>query len=290
MALTARSCAPPPPPPPRVQGVPQGPGRGIIPRAIEDVFAAIQAGDVGAERARFLVRASYLQIYNEVRGQSAGVHRSGADGALRALRCNTPPTPLRCAQTISDLLKPEGGPPLVVREDRQRGVRVEGLSEWVVRSPAEVYHLMQVGGRSTWGGARLGSTRHACRRSTTPSSSRSSCGPRAAPPHTLTPQCGAAVRTTGATKLNEISSRSHAIFQLIVEKSTAAPAAAAGYAAAALVASGGSGIFDSRELQRVWRDINAAAAHNSFVRERAGGMYGRAILGLPPSKFDRIGQ
>ena len=101
MALTARSCAPPLPLPPRVQGVPQGPGRGIIPRAIEDVFAAIQAGDVGAERARFLVRASYLQIYNEVRGQSAGVHRSGADGALRALRCNTPPTPLRCAQTAA---------------------------------------------------------------------------------------------------------------------------------------------------------------------------------------------
>lgn len=33
---------------------------------------------------------------------------------------------------------------------------------------------------------------------------------------------GAAVRATGATKLNEISSRSHAIFMLIVEKSTPA--------------------------------------------------------------------
>ncbi len=37
---------------------------------------------------------------------------------------------------------------------------------------------------------------------------------------------GAAVRATGATKLNEISSRSHAIFMLIVEKSTLVEAAA----------------------------------------------------------------
>jgi len=38
-------------------------------------------------------------------------------------------------QVISDLLKPESVN-LVVREDRRRGVHVEGLSEWVVRSPA----------------------------------------------------------------------------------------------------------------------------------------------------------
>ena len=52
---------------------------------------------------RFLVRASYLQIYNEV---------------------------------LSDLLKP-GRNGLAIREDRKKGLRAEGLSEWVVRSPAE---------------------------------------------------------------------------------------------------------------------------------------------------------
>jgi kinesin family protein 3/17 len=119
------------------------------------------------------VRASYLQIYNEV---------------------------------ISDLLKPEKTN-LVIREDRKRGVFVDGervqamlcgvwswlrdgrkgieegvvfclsytgLSEWVVRSPAEVYSLMER---------------------------------------------GASMRTTGATKMNEISSRSHAVFIVIVENS-----------------------------------------------------------------------
>lgn len=61
--------------------------------------------------SKYLVRASYLQIYNEV---------------------------------ISDMLKPERTN-LIIREDRRRGVFVEGLSEWVVRSPGEVYMLMQRG-------------------------------------------------------------------------------------------------------------------------------------------------
>lgn len=118
-----------------------GAQRGIVPRAIEDLFEGIaRVGDGGAgDGSRFLVRASYLQIYNEA---------------------------------ITDLLKP-GGRSLAVREARTRGVHVDGLSEWVVRTPAEVYTLM----------AR-----------------------------------GAAARTTGSTKLNEMSSRSHAIFQLIVER------------------------------------------------------------------------
>ena len=32
-----------------------------------------------------------------------------------------------------------------IREDKKRGVFVEGLSEWAVRSPNEVYALMQKG-------------------------------------------------------------------------------------------------------------------------------------------------
>jgi hypothetical protein len=37
--------------------------RGIIPRAIEQIFGHIQRN--ASPRMRFLVRASYLQIYNE---------------------------------------------------------------------------------------------------------------------------------------------------------------------------------------------------------------------------------
>ena len=112
--------------------------RGIIPRAIEQIFGHIQRN--ASPKMRFLVRASYLQIYNE---------------------------------TISDLLKPERCN-LTIREDKKRGVYVDGLSEWVVRSPAEIYGLMEQGG---------------------------------------------AVRATGETKMNEVSSRSHAVFIVIAEQS-----------------------------------------------------------------------
>ena len=112
--------------------------RGIIPRAIEQIFIHIEANV--SSRNRFLVRASYLQIYNE---------------------------------SISDLLKPERNN-LSIREDKKRGVFVEGLSEWVVRTPAEIYGLMERGG---------------------------------------------AMRATGSTKMNEISSRSHAVFIIIAEQS-----------------------------------------------------------------------
>lgn len=88
-----------------------------------------------------MVRASYLQIYNEI---------------------------------ISDLLKSDRSN-LQIREDRRKGVFVEGLSEWAVRSPYEIYSLMQKGTNS---------------------------------------------RVTASNKLNDSSSRSHAVFIIIVEQMT----------------------------------------------------------------------
>lgn len=90
----------------------------------------------------FMVRASYLQIYNEV---------------------------------ISDLLKVDRTR-LKIVEDRKKGVTVEGLSEWAVRSPNEIYSLMQRGALS---------------------------------------------RATATTKMNDMSSRSHAVFLIIVEQMVA---------------------------------------------------------------------
>ena len=112
------------------------PQRGIVPRASEEIFRFIESSQ--SANATFMVRASYLQIYNEY---------------------------------ISDLLKPERGI-LQIREEKRRGVFVEGLSEWAVRSPADICSLMQK---------------------------------------------GETTRATASTKMNDVSSRSHAVFIIIVE-------------------------------------------------------------------------
>lgn len=120
-----------------MEGFTNNENRGIIPRATEEIFSYIHSLR-NNRNVKFLVRASYLQIYNEV---------------------------------ISDLLKPLNKQ-LSVRHTRQRGVYIEGLSEWVVRSPDDVYGLMER---------------------------------------------GCSLRATGSTKMSELSSRSHAMFIIIVE-------------------------------------------------------------------------
>ena len=63
---------------------------------------------------------------------------------------------------------------LAIREDK-KGVFVEGLSEWAVRNPRDIYQLMKDGMRN---------------------------------------------RATAATRMNDVSSRSHAVFIIIVEQMT----------------------------------------------------------------------
>lgn len=55
-------------------------------------------------------------------------------------------------------------------------------------------------------------------------------------------------------------------------------------------AAGGTGIYNSSELQRVWRDTNSAAQHFAFTWDSAMTNYGRTALGLPPSKFGPKGR
>ena len=88
------------------------PGRGIIPRTIEDIFKYIENNT--NSNTTFIIRATYLQIYNE---------------------------------SISDLLKPEKKN-LSIRESKQKGLYVESLSEWAVRSPNDIYALLERGSQS----------------------------------------------------------------------------------------------------------------------------------------------
>ncbi|OXC76730.1 acyl-CoA dehydrogenase family protein [Caballeronia sordidicola] len=50
--------------------------------------------------------------------------------------------------------------------------------------------------------------------------------------------------------------------------------------------SGGSGIYETSDLQRIWRDVNAAASHFAFNWDSAAVSYGRALLGLSPNSID----
>ena len=61
-----------------------------------------------------MVRASYIQIYNEV---------------------------------ISDLLRNDKTN-LQIREDTRKGVYIEGVSEWAVVRPQEILELMKIGAKS----------------------------------------------------------------------------------------------------------------------------------------------
>ena len=113
--------------------------RGIIPRTIESIFSYIESNS--NKDTKFIIRAAYLQIYNEM---------------------------------ISDLLKPNNtNKNLNIREDKQKGLYVDNLSEWAVRGPSDIYTLLER---------------------------------------------GASFREVSNTYMNDVSSRSHAVFMITVEQ------------------------------------------------------------------------
>ncbi|XP_042308067.1 kinesin-like protein KIF17 isoform X3 [Sceloporus undulatus] len=82
--------------------------KGIIPRAFEHLFESVQC----AENTKFLVRASYLEIYNE---------------------------------DIRDLLGSNTKQKLELKEHPEKGVYVKGLSLHTVHSIAQCEHIMETG-------------------------------------------------------------------------------------------------------------------------------------------------
>ncbi|XP_054938834.1 kinesin-like protein KIF17 [Physeter macrocephalus] len=92
-----------------MQGLPDPPcQRGIIPRAFEHVFESVQC----AENTKFLVRASYLEIYNE---------------------------------DVRDLLGTDTKQKLELKEHPEKGVYVKGLSMHTVHSVAQCERVMEMG-------------------------------------------------------------------------------------------------------------------------------------------------
>ncbi|XP_036995960.2 kinesin-like protein KIF17 [Artibeus jamaicensis] len=92
-----------------MQGLPDPPSqRGIIPRAFEHVFESVQC----AENTKFLVRAAYLEIYNE---------------------------------DVRDLLGADTKQKLELKEHPERGVYVKGLSMHTVHSVAQCERIMETG-------------------------------------------------------------------------------------------------------------------------------------------------
>ncbi|KAM9110717.1 kinesin-like protein KIF17 isoform 4-T4 [Megaptera novaeangliae] len=92
-----------------MQGLPDPPcQRGIIPRAFEHIFESVQC----AENTKFLVRASYLEIYNE---------------------------------DVRDLLGTDTKQKLELKEHPEKGAYVKGLSMHTVHSVAQCERVMETG-------------------------------------------------------------------------------------------------------------------------------------------------
>ncbi|KAJ3155094.1 hypothetical protein HDU89_007284 [Geranomyces variabilis] len=167
-----------------MMGVNEEPG--VIPQAVEDIFTFIreQSGD-----REFLLRVSYLEIYNE---------------------------------TIRDLLSPEQND-LRIHEDRKRGVFVAPLKEEIVTSPKQVMRVIRKGEEN---------------------------------------------RHFGATDYNEHSSRSHTIFQMVIEsrERTASGAASPRIGGPGVPRPRGTNLIDLAGSEKATTDV-ARRTEGAFINK-----------------------
>eukprot|EP00055_Hartaetosiga_balthica_P007617 m.26433 g.26433 ORF g.26433 m.26433 type:complete len:1233 (+) comp5858_c0_seq1:355-4053(+) len=102
-----------------MEGIPNPPEhRGITPRSFEHIFQEVAV----RENTKFLVRASYLEIYNE---------------------------------SVRDLLGTNHEEKLELKEHPERGVYVKGLTEHIVHDADEVLKIMALGSKNRSVGATL---------------------------------------------------------------------------------------------------------------------------------------
>ena len=87
--------------------------RGIIPNAFDHIYGFLD--DAANANKKFLVRASFLEIYNE---------------------------------EIRDMLGKDTGKKLDLREDKNKGVYVAELSMITVKSVSEISGLMELGNKA----------------------------------------------------------------------------------------------------------------------------------------------
>lgn len=173
-----------------------GDGRGVVPRAIEDIFESIQQD--GAAHSKFLVRASYFQIYCEAcQSPSLPSSWSSPRHTMREAGCRAAGHLGPAEARPGHAGRPGGS---AARHVRRRALRVGGAQPTGGAVPVLSATLYQPSAGAAAAIARL---------------------PARPQVHQLMER-GAANRTTGSTRMNEASSRSHAVFTIIVEKSALA--------------------------------------------------------------------
>lgn len=135
-----------------------GPGtsyrdRGMVPRAISHVFAVAESARVQTGSDRFVLRVSYLEIYNDklidLLAKAPDLSNVGGDGDATLASLNTTAVSARAGAGASAAAAATstggGGPSLQVHEDRRGRPYVPGLTMPLVRSESEAINWLFAG-------------------------------------------------------------------------------------------------------------------------------------------------